>query len=60
MKLSVLKVGDRFRFKKDGKIYRVMDRFPEDRISGGNIIRHKDGLDEIWYWDNCNPEIEKV
>ncbi len=59
MKLSNLKIGENFKFKNDIWVYTVVDRWPEDRSSGGTSVRFPFGPDKLYIWDYENPEVEK-
>lgn len=41
----------------DGQMFIVVDRYPEDRASGGTEIQYRNSSKRSFVWDNNNPDV---
>ena len=61
--ISDMEIGSVGKFKNNVK-FKVTDRFPEDRSSGGTEIEYLDvglkGTREWFYWDHHDPIVEII
>jgi hypothetical protein len=39
----------------DGKVFIVIDRIAEDRVSGGTVVQYENGDIANFAWDHSNP-----